>query len=130
MLTKKMLIEYLESKSKIEDEVFKILKWYHENVKSIEGYKYLNNIDIGIDIKDPFYFSGTETWAYGGFEDHSFYLNTKYLYDEEFRKNAVIKAKKEKEEKKKAKKEKEEKKEIEEWEKIKKDYDKMKVKFG
>ena len=120
MLTKKMLIEYLESKSKIEDEVFKILKWYHENVKSIEGYKYLNNIDIGIDIKDPFYFSGTETWAYGGFEDHSFYLNTKYLYDEEFRKNAVIKAKKEKEEKK----------EIEEWEKIKKDYDKMKVKFG
>lgn len=71
--------EYCRLYEELEQKAMELLKELHD-IDPIHGFDWLS-VD-GID-KDEIFYTGTETWRYGGYEDHSFEISTKCLFDEQ-----------------------------------------------
>lgn len=57
------------------------LKFYHENIEAIDGFKFLQY--VGFD-GTHFRFEGDECWRYGGHEHYVFELDARILFDDGF----------------------------------------------
>lgn len=88
MITSERIDEYMAIHEEIEEAANQALKWYAENVKEPYGYKYLSfsNLEYG-----TLQYEGYEPAACGccGGDDHSFELDSRVLYDEEYKQKLI-----------------------------------------
>lgn len=73
---------YKELQNELYESAERVAKYF---VKINSSYKFINSWELDENEVEG---RGTETWAYGGYEDHYVYFDTKWLYatDEELQK--------------------------------------------